>query len=105
MEHVVVRRAESKDVPELAEMFHCLWPSASVAEHAKEVVALLADNLSVVLPALAFSWPRSWAVALSDSSRSICARTRTDAILPVPSVTSRDGMLRRRIGADELEQN
>jgi aminoglycoside 6'-N-acetyltransferase I len=44
MEHVVVRRAESKDVPEVAQLFHCLWPRASVAEHAKGVAELLAGN-------------------------------------------------------------
>jgi aminoglycoside 6'-N-acetyltransferase I len=54
MEHVVIRRAELKDVPELAELFHCLWPEASVAEHAKEVAAVLADNFPGPLPALVF---------------------------------------------------
>jgi aminoglycoside 6'-N-acetyltransferase I len=54
MENLVVRRAELEDVPELAKMCHCLWPKASVAEHAKELAALFADNLPGPLPATVF---------------------------------------------------
>jgi aminoglycoside 6'-N-acetyltransferase I len=50
MESVVVRRAELKDVPELAELFNCLWPKGSVAEHAQELAALVADNFPGHLP-------------------------------------------------------
>jgi hypothetical protein len=45
MEHVVIRRAESKDIREIAEMSNCLWPQASVAEHARELTSLLAENI------------------------------------------------------------
>jgi aminoglycoside 6'-N-acetyltransferase I len=54
MEDLVVRRAELEDVPEVAKMCHCLWPKASVAEHAKELAALFADNLPGPLPATVF---------------------------------------------------
>jgi aminoglycoside 6'-N-acetyltransferase I len=50
MEHLIIRRAESKDVPEVAEMFHCLWPEASVDAHADELAALLAGNFPQQLP-------------------------------------------------------
>jgi aminoglycoside 6'-N-acetyltransferase I len=50
MEHVVVRRAESEDVGELAEMFHSLWPEAAVAEHARELDSLLAGDFPGALP-------------------------------------------------------
>jgi aminoglycoside 6'-N-acetyltransferase I len=52
MEHVVVRRAGSKDLQKVAEMFHCLWPEASVAEHARELASLLADNFPGSLPGI-----------------------------------------------------
>jgi aminoglycoside 6'-N-acetyltransferase I len=52
MEDVAVRRAESKDVPEVAKLFHCLWPDVSVAEHAKELAALLAGNFPGPLPGI-----------------------------------------------------
>jgi aminoglycoside 6'-N-acetyltransferase I len=51
MEDLVVRRAELEDVPEVANISYCLWPKASVAEHAKELAALLAGNLPGPLPA------------------------------------------------------
>jgi aminoglycoside 6'-N-acetyltransferase I len=51
MEHVVVRRAESKDIPQVAELFNCLWPG-SVAEHASELTALLAGNFPGSLPGI-----------------------------------------------------
>jgi aminoglycoside 6'-N-acetyltransferase I len=54
MEHIVVRRAELKDVPELAELFHCLWPKASVAEHATEVTAMLGDKFRGSSPVVVF---------------------------------------------------
>lgn len=50
MEHLIIRRAESKDVPEVAEMFHCLWPKASVDQHADELAALLAGSFPQQLP-------------------------------------------------------
>jgi aminoglycoside 6'-N-acetyltransferase I len=50
MESVVIRRAELKDAPKLAELFNCLWPTGSVAEHAKELGALLVDNFPGHLP-------------------------------------------------------
>src|SRR4051812_29266255 len=52
MEHVVVRQAESKDIRNVAEMFHSLWPTASVAEHAQEVASLLAGNFPGSLPGI-----------------------------------------------------
>ena len=52
MEHVIVRRAELKDLPELAEMFHSLWPTASVTEHAKEMAASLAGNFPGTMPGI-----------------------------------------------------
>ena len=52
MEHVVIRRAGSKDILEVPEMFHGLWPEASVAEHARELVSLLADNFPGGLPGI-----------------------------------------------------
>jgi aminoglycoside 6'-N-acetyltransferase I len=52
MEHVVVRRAESKDLPEVVQLFHCLWPMASVAEHAKELAELLVGNFPGPLPGI-----------------------------------------------------
>jgi aminoglycoside 6'-N-acetyltransferase I len=44
MEHLVVRPAVLENIPEVASMCHCLWPIANVAEHAKELTALLAGN-------------------------------------------------------------
>lgn len=53
MEHVTVRRAESKDIGALAEMFNALWPN-SVPEHAKELVPLLAGKFPGTLPDVVF---------------------------------------------------
>lgn len=50
MDHVVVRRAERKDVPEVAKLFHCLWPEASIAEYERELTALVAENFPGPLP-------------------------------------------------------
>ncbi len=50
MEDVAIRRAELKDAPELAELFHCLWPKTDVAELAKELVALLDGNFPGPFP-------------------------------------------------------
>jgi aminoglycoside 6'-N-acetyltransferase I len=44
MEHLVIRRAEMEDVPVVAEMCHCLWPSGSASEHAAELTELLAEE-------------------------------------------------------------
>jgi aminoglycoside 6'-N-acetyltransferase I len=52
MEHVVVRRAELKDAGELAEMFHSLWPTAGVGEHARELESLLAGYFPGELPGI-----------------------------------------------------
>ena len=46
----MVRRAEPEDIQEVAKMCHCLWPTASVAEHAKELAGLVADNFPGTLP-------------------------------------------------------
>ena len=54
MEDLVIRRAESRDVSELAELCHCLWPTTSAAEHAQEMLALLAGKSSGPLPAVVF---------------------------------------------------
>ena len=54
MEDLVIRRAELGDVSELAQLCHCLWPSASAAEHAQELVPLLEDKSSGALPAVVF---------------------------------------------------
>ena len=54
MEDLVIRRAELGDVSELAQLCHCLWPSASAAEHAQELVPLLGDKSSGALPAVVF---------------------------------------------------
>src|SRR5436305_1243865 len=54
MEHVTVRRAELKDIPELAEMFSRLWPKASVSEHAEELATLLAGKFPGTLPDVVF---------------------------------------------------
>ena len=32
-------------IREVAEMFNCLWPQASVAEHARELASLLTENI------------------------------------------------------------
>jgi hypothetical protein len=104
MEHVVDRRAESKDVPQVAELFNCLWPNGSVAEHSSELTALLAGNFPGSLPGIVLL-AEELAVAVLHLSRLIYARTRTAATLPVRSVTSRDGMLRLPTGGDESEQN
>lgn len=50
MEHVTVRRAKVRDASELANMLHRLWPEASVAEHAQELVSSLAPNSPGKLP-------------------------------------------------------
>jgi aminoglycoside 6'-N-acetyltransferase I len=52
MEQVIVRRAKSTDLREVAEMFHCLWPEASAAEHARELNSLLAGNFPGQLPGI-----------------------------------------------------
>jgi aminoglycoside 6'-N-acetyltransferase I len=52
MEHIVIRRAESEDISEVAKMCHCLWPTATVAEHAKELAALLAGKFPGRLPGI-----------------------------------------------------
>ena len=36
----------------MAKLFHCLWPDGSVAEHAKELAALLAGNFPGPLPGI-----------------------------------------------------
>lgn len=54
MEHGVVRPAESKDIREVAEMFNCLWPKVSVAEHARELASLLVGNIPGRLPDVVF---------------------------------------------------
>lgn len=54
MEHFVVRRAGPQDREELAELRHCLWPDASVGEHAFELAPLLAGNAPGSLPAIIF---------------------------------------------------
>jgi aminoglycoside 6'-N-acetyltransferase I len=40
-DNVAVRHAEVGDIPHVAEMCHCLWPDASVEEHARDVMSLL----------------------------------------------------------------
>jgi aminoglycoside 6'-N-acetyltransferase I len=50
MEQVVIRRAELRDISELAELFNSLWPKDDVAEHAQELAALLAGNFPETLP-------------------------------------------------------
>ena len=47
-----VRRAELKDVAQVAEMCHRLWPEASVAEHRKEMAVLLAGNFPGQMPGI-----------------------------------------------------
>ena len=54
MEDLVIRRAELGDVSELVQLCHRLWPSASAAEHAQELVPLLGDKSSGALPAVVF---------------------------------------------------
>ncbi len=50
----MVRLAESRDVPEVAEMFNYLWPEASAAEHARELASLLAGIFPGTLPSVVF---------------------------------------------------
>jgi aminoglycoside 6'-N-acetyltransferase I len=50
IEELVVRRAELEDASELAKMFHCLWPQASVADHAHELAQLLSGKFPGALP-------------------------------------------------------
>ena len=47
-----MRRAESEDLGEVAAMCHCLWPEASVGEHAQELAPLLAGKVPGNLPAV-----------------------------------------------------
>src|SRR5690348_1011574 len=104
MEHVVVRQAKSKDVREVAELFHCLWPKVSLAEHTQRNWLRCSPATSPELSRSPFSWPRTAAASL-DLSRLIYARMPMDATLPVRPVTSRDGMLRLNADRDESEQN
>lgn len=54
MEPLVVRRAESRDISELREMCHCLWPEASVDEHADELALLVVGKSPGQLPTVVF---------------------------------------------------
>jgi aminoglycoside 6'-N-acetyltransferase I len=51
MEHLIVRSAQLDDVPEVARMCHSLWPNASAAEHAEELLTLVGGKSSAPLPA------------------------------------------------------
>jgi aminoglycoside 6'-N-acetyltransferase I len=50
MDDVVVRYAERKDIQHVAEMCHCLWPDASVEEHARDLMSLLNAKAPGALP-------------------------------------------------------
>ena len=52
MEHVIVRRAELKDIRAAAEMFNSLWLEANVTEHAEELASLLAGKFPGALPGI-----------------------------------------------------
>ena len=52
MEHILVRRAEPRDLSEVAQMCHGLWPEASVAEHAQDLAPVLAGQPVGTLPGI-----------------------------------------------------
>jgi aminoglycoside 6'-N-acetyltransferase I len=52
MDSVIVRPGVPEDLPELAEMSHCLWPDADVEEHAREREPLLAGKFPGTLPGI-----------------------------------------------------
>ncbi len=54
MEHLVVRRAELQDIPELAEMYHCLWPETGADEYVNDLSLLVAGKSPGQLPAAVF---------------------------------------------------
>lgn len=54
MQDVLVRRAKSEDISELASMCHSLWPHSTLDEHALELAPLLAGNPLGKLPATVF---------------------------------------------------
>jgi aminoglycoside 6'-N-acetyltransferase I len=45
VDDIIIRRAESRDCAQLAEMLHCLWPESSVDEHAAELATLLQSEI------------------------------------------------------------
>lgn len=47
---VIIRIAQSADSPQLALLRHALWPEASATEHASELKAILAGELSAIYP-------------------------------------------------------
>src|SRR3954464_14288963 len=52
MEHMIVRRAEPRDLSEVAQMCHALWPEASAAEHAEDLAPVLAGQPVGTLPGI-----------------------------------------------------
>src|SRR5438046_2171187 len=52
MEDLVIRRAESRDVSELAEWCHSLWRTTSAAHHARGLDALVAGQCSALVTEL-----------------------------------------------------
>ena len=54
MDEITVRRADPEDRAELAVLFHSLWPTSSIEEHAAELVQLLNANFPGNLPGAIF---------------------------------------------------
>ena len=54
MDDVIVRLAGPQDIQNLAEMFHSLWPGATIEEHSQKVKALLSARAHGALPAEIF---------------------------------------------------
>ena len=52
MEHIGVRRAEPRDLSEVAQLCHALWPEASAADHAQDLAPVLAGQPVGTLPGI-----------------------------------------------------
>jgi hypothetical protein len=104
MEHVIIRRAESKNIRAVAEMFNCLWPRLALLNTHGNWFHCSPKTPLDVFPT-SFSWPRNRTAVLLALSRLTYAHTRMVATLLTQSLTSKDGMLRLHTGEDESEQN
>ena len=93
-DHLVVRHAELEDIPHIAEMCHCLWPDASVEEHARNMTSLLVGKAPGTIAAalLVAHQPEGRLMAFLEAG----LRSHADGCDPRdPSATSRDGTWRQ----------